>query len=88
MGQHKLVACHENNRRPGSSFIFPFPAAFFPHEEPILQATFADFDEWIFIAPIFAQAQILIHFEKQIHIFTTLLSIKLVCVSSLGLILH
>ena len=36
-------------RRAGSSFIFPFPAAFFPQEEPILQATFADFDEWIFI---------------------------------------
>ena len=76
------------NRRAGSSFIFPFPAAFFPREEPILQATFADFDLWIFIAPIFAQAPNFDPFRKQIHIFTTLLSVKVVCVSSLGLTLR
>ena len=58
----------------GSSFIFPFLAAFLPWEEPFW---------WVnihYLVSFPPRPQFLIHFEKQIHIFTTLLSVFNWCV--------
>ena len=73
--KHKFVAYDENAKRADRLFHFPFPCGFPSPRRTFLVTEYS-------LLSFSPRTQLLIHFEKRIHIFTTLLSVLNWCVSS------